>query len=142
MELRIPEGKPEDQVERWRATIRFLERVAKAEGINVAAVQLHNHPIGSRACYDGEADFDESVIALCSGQDRETVLHELAHLQTQTWHKRSWAQALFRLHARWLSPRKCAKADRALARDYPKARRVYRAKYGKRLRVWQRREAI
>lgn len=142
MELRIPEGKPEDQVERWRPTIRFLERVAKAEGINVAAVQLHNHPIGSRSCYDGEADFDESVIALCSGQDRETVLHELAHLQTQTWHKRSWAQALFRLHERWLSPRKCAKADRALARDYPKARRVYRAKYGKRLRVWQRREAI
>jgi len=142
VELRIPEGKPEDQVARWRPTIRFLERVAKAEGINVAAVQLHNHPPGSRACYDGEADFDESLITLCGGQDRETVLHELAHLQTQTWHKRSWALALVRLHERWLSPRKCARADRSLAHDYPKARRVYRAKYGKRLRVWQRREAM
>lgn len=126
----IPPDKPAEQVRKWQPILRFLARVSNAEGIEVRAVALHNHPEGTVACYDGETDFDEKRIDLCGGQDRETVLHELAHLESDDYHGKRWASSLMHLHGKYLSPKRAAHADRVLAIEYRAARPLFRLKYG------------
>jgi len=128
--LIVPEDKPVEKVDAWKPTIAFLERVSEAEKIRVEAVILHSHPEGSLGCYDGEADFDEYTVTLCSGQDKETILHELAHLAVSDWHSRKWAAETMRLHSKYLSPRKALHADRVLAIEYRSARPLFALKYG------------
>jgi hypothetical protein len=128
--LIIPEDKPVEKVDAWKPTIAFLERVAEAEAIRVEAVILHSHPDGSIGCYDGEADFDGYTVTLCSGQDKETILHELAHLSVNDYHSRKWAIETMRLHSKYLSPKKALHADRVLAIEYRSARPVFAVKYG------------
>jgi hypothetical protein len=128
--LIVPEDKPAEKVDAWKPTIAFLERVAEAEKIRVEAVILHSHPEGSLGCFDGEADFDEYTVTLCSGQDKETILHELAHLSVNDYHSRKWAIETMRLHSKYLSPKKALHADRVLAIEYRSARPLFAAKYG------------
>ena len=130
IEVRIPPEKPAAQVAKWRPTIAFLRRVAAAEKIHVTAIILHAHPAGTIGCYDGEADFDEATIALCSGQDKETVLHELAHLSSNDYHGKKWATEVMRLHSKYLPKAKALHADRVLAIEYRSARPLFAAKYG------------
>lgn len=130
IEVQIPPEKPAAQVAKWRPIISFLRRVAAAEKITVNAIILHAHPTGTIGCYDGEADFDEATISLCSGQDKETVLHELAHLSSDDYHGKKWSTELMRLHSKYLSPKKALHADRVLAIEYRSARPLFFTKYG------------
>lgn len=130
IEVRIPPEKPAAQVAKWRPYISFLRRVAAAEKIHVNAIILHAHPTGTIGCYDGEADFDEATISLCSGQDKETILHELAHLSSDDYHGKKWATELMQLHSKYLSPKKALHADRVLAIEYRSARPLFFSKYG------------
>ena len=70
------------------------------------------------------------MIEFCGGQDRETALHEIAHLITKEGHSRIWAVALMALHRRYLSPDRCHRADRVLAMEYRSARPLYLERYG------------
>lgn len=128
--LIVPQDKPVEKVDAWKPTIAFLERVSEAESIRVEAVILHSHPDGSIGCYDGEADFDEYTVSLCSGQDKETILHELAHLSVNDYHSRKWAIETMRLHSKYLSAKKALHADRVLAIEYRSARPLFAVKYG------------
>jgi hypothetical protein len=129
--LVVPEDKPADAVKRWTPVIAFTRRIAKMEKVHIDEIRLHSHPIGAEACYDAEASWeDRAVIEFCGGQNRETALHELAHLITKEGHSRIWAFALMALHRRYLSPERCGRADRVLAMEYRSARPLYLERYG------------
>ncbi len=130
IEIIIPPEKPESEVRRWYPILRFLKRVAAAEKIEVRTVALHAHAPGTVSCYDGETDFDEKRIDLCSGQDKETVLHELAHLESDDYHGKRWSMSLMHLHQKYLPKARCEHADRVLAIEYRAARPLFRERYG------------
>lgn len=135
--LIIPDDKPLQSVEKWLPIFDYLVKVAKAEGIPVKEMRVHSHPAGTYACWDAEADFDEMSVTFCGGQDRETVLHELAHLLVEDHHTRVWAQELFRMHRLYLPKHRVARADRAVARDYQKGMSLYKEVYGCRIPRWE-----
>lgn len=126
----VPNDKPEAATRLWSPVIAFTRRVAKAEGINLEEIHLHHHPKGATACYDAEASWEDHWIAFCGGQNRETVLHELAHLIVEDYHSKAWATATMALHRAYLPPARCRRADRVLAMEYRSARPVYAARYG------------
>lgn len=135
MRIVIPPDKPAESVAKWRPILQYLQHVASVESVRVDEVRLHHHANRSRkrpalACYAAEADWDHHTIDLCGGQDKATVLHEIAHLLTEEHHTRRWSAVLMRLHRQYLPPRKVQRADRMLAMEYPKARPLYRERYG------------
>jgi hypothetical protein len=126
----VPNDKPEAATRRWSPVLAFAKRVAKAERINLEEIRLHHHPKGSIACFDAEASWEDHWIAFCGGQNRETALHELAHLVVEDYHSKTWAVALMALHRAYLPPARCRRADRVLAMEYRSARPLYAARYG------------
>jgi hypothetical protein len=127
--LVVPDGKPEAATKRWSPVVAFTKRVAKAEGINLQEIRLHYHPTATIACFDAEASWEEQWVAFCGGQNRETALHELAHLVVEDYHSKAWAVALMALHRAYLPPTRCRRADRVLAIEYRAARPLYAARY-------------
>jgi hypothetical protein len=126
----VPNDKPDTAVRRWSSVLAFTKRVAKAERIVLDEIRLHHHPKGSIACFDAEASWEDHWIAFCGGQNRETALHELAHLVVEDYHSKTWATALMALHRAYLPPARCRRADRVLAIEYRSARPLYAARYG------------
>jgi hypothetical protein len=126
----VPNDKPEAATRRWSPVLAFTKRVAKAERIVLDEIRLHHHPKGSIACFDAEASWEDHWIAFCGGQNRETALHELAHLVVEDYHSKAWAIALMALHRAYLPPARCRRADRVLAIEYRSARPLYAARYG------------
>lgn len=138
VEVIIPPDKPAQAVARWQPIIRYTKKVAELEGIDLRQIILHSHPAGSMACYMAEADWEAHSITLCGGQDRQTALHELAHLLIEDYHTRFWAQELFRMHRLYLPANRVGRADRMVAKEYPKARQLYSSVYGTRPPWWVR----
>lgn len=135
MHIIVPPDKPAADTARWQPTLRFLQRVVDGEHVRLDAVHLHHHPRrpdGSRpvACYCGEADWEFHTLTLCGGQDRLTVLHEVAHLIVEDYHTVIWSAEVMRLHRVWLPADDVQHADRLLAMEYRKARSLYRSVYG------------
>ena len=128
--LVVPEGKPAAAVRRWAPVLRFTRRVAEAERVKLEEIRLHSHPRGAQACFDAQASWEDHFIEFCGGQNRETALHELAHLIVEDYHSKTWAVSLMALHARYLPAERCKRADRVLAIEYRSARPLYLARYG------------
>lgn len=128
--LIVPPDKSPEAVRKWLPVVAFTRRVAKAEGINLIEIRLHSHARGSIACYDAQASWEDHFVEFCGGQNRETALHELAHLVVEDYHSRVWATALMALHRTYLPPARCQRADRVLAMEYRSARPLYLARYG------------
>jgi hypothetical protein len=107
--------------------VTFVNAVAEAEKIGPVAVFFHEH---KQRCFDGEANIDDRSITFCAKRDRLTALHEIAHIATQEHHTRKWAKFLFLINERYITEQRALRANRAAAIDYPKARRLYKEKYG------------
>lgn len=110
--------------------VAFTRRVAEAEGIDLREIRLHAHARGSIACYDAQASWEDHFVEFCGGQNRETALHELAHLIVEDYHSKTWAVCLMALHRTYLPPARARRADRVLAMEYRSARPLYLARYG------------
>jgi hypothetical protein len=68
---------------------------------------------------------DEKRMAFCSGNDKSTMLHELAHLQYGLHeHDTKWAGKLIDLHEKYLNGKEREKADSDLVKDYKAAAKV------------------
>ena len=98
--LIVPPDKSPEAVKKWLPVVAFTRRVAKAEGINLKEIRLHSHPRGSIACYNAQASWEDHFVEFCGGQNRETALHELAHmwfgdLVTMDWWDDLWLKESF-----------------------------------------------
>ena len=116
---------------RYAPMIAWMRRIAKREGIEVLRVDFH--PKHRPTCHDAETDFDEKSVNFCGNCDKITILHELAHLATDSPHTRAWADLLLEYHERYLSPATRKRADRNLALNYGKGQSAYYRKYRKRV---------
>ena len=131
MYVNVPIPMPKEEYRRWQPLLDWAERVIKEEGTDDVIVELHWHPENPWACeIRGVALYEHMAIALCGTPCRRTILHELAHFETQDGHSVAWARRLTQLHHRWLPQRRAIRADRSVAFNYPDGRRAYRAKYG------------
>lgn len=135
MQIIVPPDKPAADTARWQPILRYLQRVVDGEHVRLDTVYLHHHPRrpdGSRqvACFCGEADWQDHTLTLCGGQDRITILHEIAHMIVEDHHTAIWSAETMRLHRVWLPADQVQHADRLLAIEYRKARGLYRSVYG------------
>jgi hypothetical protein len=131
MYVNVPVSMPKEESRRWQPLLDWTERVIKVEGTDDVIVELHWHPENPWACdIRGLALYEDMAIVLCGTPSQTTVLHELAHFETQDGHSVTWATRLMQLHHRWLSPRRALRADRSVAYRYPDGRKVYRTRYG------------
>jgi hypothetical protein len=91
---------PEEDRKEWRPTLRFIAKVCKEQGIHLKRVHVHYHPEGEDAIPNthpfGEAEYWNGVIYLCAW-DEDTILHELAHVWTESWHTPKWASVYLSL---------------------------------------------
>jgi hypothetical protein len=135
--MNIERGELSDaRFKQYQPVLRFLERVAKQEGIAITVVQIHDHKAGSCGS-DAEADMEAMAIELCGAWDRATALHELAHLividNSTRHHTRQWAVKVMELNEKYLPAARAERANRRIALDHNKARHLYRQRTGKRI---------
>jgi len=136
MYVNVPISMPKQEFARWKPLLDWAERVIKSEDVDDVIVELHWHPENPWACgIWGKALYEHMAVVLCGRPSRTTLLHELAHFETQDGHSVAWARRLMQLHHRWLPPRRAIRSDRSIAFSYPDAREVYRERYGKTLPV-------
>jgi len=126
----------DERFKRYEPVLRFIKRVADAEGVVVNLVRLHDHKAGSCGV-DAEADMEEYSIDLCGAWDRATALHEIAHLvvidNATRHHTRAWAVKVMELNEKYLPAARAERANRRIALDHNKARHLYRQRTGKRI---------
>jgi hypothetical protein len=88
-----PAAPKSDRLE-WRPTLRFVAKVCQEQGIALKRVHVHYHPEGEDSIPSshpfGEAEYWNGVIYLCAW-DEDTILHELAHVWSESWHTPKWA---------------------------------------------------
>ena len=121
----IERGMPARILVSWEAAIRFLDTTLKDQSLELYHVYVHWHADPDLQHYCGVTYLDDKRMAFCSGNDRETMLHEIAHLKYgSTEHDDKWAAILFALHKKYLKGKEREKADAELAKDYKSGARV------------------
>lgn len=116
---------PKRVVATWEESITFLDQVVKERGLDLYHVFIHWHADPDTAHYCGVTYIDEKRMAFCQGNDKETMLHEIAHLQYKLQaHDEQWAERLIDLHHAYLSGERLEKANADLGRDYRSAAKV------------------
>jgi hypothetical protein len=131
MYVNVPIAMPKEEYNRWEPILNWARRVIATEGTDDVIIEMHWHPENPWACgIRGVALYDYMAIALCGTPCQRTLLHELAHFETQDGHSVAWATRLMQLHHRWLPARRAVRADRSVAYRYPDGRKVYRKSYG------------
>jgi len=117
---------------RWRPTLEMLALVAARKRRRLRWVRVHEH-LGARrepAHPFGWVVTESGEMFLCS-YDKETALHEFAHLVTGDSHGDAWARACFELHRGFLAPGAVRAADLEVTR-YLAGRREWRRRFGER----------
>ncbi len=105
--------------ELWQPLIAWTKKVAEAEGIHVSLLEIHHHTSSPVKCPLGEAGKDKPTIMLCTyHDDKDTALHELAHVVTAGLHSAEWSTMFIRLINKWLSGKDRARAVYHACRDY------------------------
>jgi hypothetical protein len=123
----VERGMPKRVVDTWRESIEFLDTLIRERNLELYHVFLHWHADPDIAHYCGVTYIDEKRMAFCSGNDKETMLHEVAHLQYKAQpHDEVWAEHLFALHAEYLDGSALEKADADLIKDYKAAAKVFK----------------
>lgn len=104
----------------WGATLSWMLDVANQEGIEVRKVQVHWHKdLYGRKCPLGEADATLNEIMLCTHiYDKDTIIHELAHLGSVGVHGASWSRKFLELITKYLSGQELEVAMFMACRDY------------------------
>lgn len=93
---------------RWSPIIRLVHLISEQQRITFVELNFHHHVPPRRGWTDdhhemGEADLDDKIITLCS-KDYDTAIHELAHIQTDTFHTEKWAKAYIKLLMLYMLP--------------------------------------
>lgn len=116
----------------WKPTLTLLDLVNKEKKLKLSWVRIHSH-LGAKKSPShamGWADDESRTMFLCHF-DKETMLHEAAHLITIGSHTDRWAKTLFDLYDLYLPKKQARKAQDEMGR-YLSGRRVYLKKFGSR----------
>lgn len=125
-------GIPKAALDMWEENLKFLNELLVKNSISLVHVYLHWHNDPDLIHYCGVTYLDEKRMAFCQGNDKETMLHEVAHLMVKfPEHNEKWADVLLQLHAKYLKGTELRNADAELCKDYTKAVNAYRERYKK-----------
>lgn len=103
----------------WKPLIEWTDMVAKAEGIKISLLEIHHHQKTPVKCPLGEADREKPEIMLCTfHDDKDTALHEIAHVATPGLHSSEWSELYVKLIRKWLKGKEQARAMYHACRDY------------------------
>lgn len=117
-------GTPQKVKAFWGESIEWMRQVFAAEGIKVKKVLIHYHEgVKKNKCPLGEAEDDEFMLCT-SPYDKDTMLHELAHVCTPGTHSREWANEYLRLVDKYIDGESYKVSMWAAYRDYPTCRRL------------------
>ena len=135
-----PAAPQSDRLE-WRPTLRYVAKVCKEQGINLKRVHVHYHPEGEdnipSAHPFGEAEYWNGVIYLCAW-DEDTILHELAHVWSESWHTPKWASLYLSLCEHYMSREDFMEAVVGTAAEMPVVRHALKRIYGITVKVGKR----
>ena len=125
-------GMPGRALVQWEESLKFLNEVLKTYKVPLIHVYLHWHKDPDVAHYCGITYIDEKRMAFCQGNDKDTMLHEVAHvLMNYPEHDEKWANRLIDLHHAHLKGSELKKADAELVKDYGTAAKAYKKRFGK-----------
>jgi hypothetical protein len=117
-------GTPQKVKTFWGESIEWMKEVFAAEDIAVKRVLIHFHDSTKKnKCPLGEADGEEFMLCT-SPYDKDTILHELAHVCTPGTHSREWANQYLMLVDKYLDGESYKISMWAAHRDYPTCRRL------------------
>jgi hypothetical protein len=123
--LDFERGMPGRILVTWEDSLRFLDNILRERKVQLYHVFVHWHPDPDLTHYCGVTYIDERRMAFCSGNDKSTMLHELAHLEYGLHeHDAKWAGKLIDLHQKYLTGKELEKADSDLVKDYKAAAKV------------------
>ena len=129
-EVRPVPGFQPDAWPLWKPTLQLMDRVLREKKWKLVWVRVHSHlgvktsPNHSQAWVDKDTD----TMMLCHF-DKETMLHEVAHLPKDDAHSDVWARRLWKLQSEYLTPREAKRAHLELTR-YRAGVRLWAKTYG------------
>lgn len=114
----------------WKPTLLLLDKVLREKKWKLNWVRIHSHLGAKRSPRHSQAwvDKDTDTMLLCHF-DKDTMLHELAHLPKDDAHSDAWAKRLWELQDSYLSKKDAAVAHLEITR-YLSGRRIYLKKFG------------
>lgn len=114
----------------WKPTLLLLDKVLREKKWKLNWVRIHSHLGVKRSPRHSQAwvDKDTDTMLLCHF-DKDTMLHELAHLPKDDAHSDAWAKRLWELQETYLSKKDAAAAHLEITR-YLSGRRIYIKKFG------------
>lgn len=114
----------------WKPTLVLLDKVLREKKYKLNWVRIHSHLGVTRSPRHSMAwvDKDTDTMLLCHF-DKDTMLHELAHLPKDDAHSDTWARRLWALQDEYLPKTGAASAHVELTR-YLSGKRLYLKKYG------------
>ena len=125
-------GMPGKALSLWEDNLKFLEGLLQKYKLDLIQVYLHWHKDPDEIHYCGVTWLDERRMAFCAGNDKETMLHEVAHVMMMyPEHDEAWANQSLSLHKDNLTAQELRKADSELCKDYSAAAKAYRKRYSK-----------
>ncbi len=105
-------GMPIKALNLWENNLRFLEELLKKYKLDLVQVYIHWHKDPDEIHYCGVTWMDERRMAFCAGNDKETMLHEVAHLMMMyPEHDELWSDQLLTLHKDNLTAKELRVAD-------------------------------
>jgi hypothetical protein len=132
---------PESDRKEWRSTLKFIAKVCKEQNIRLKRVHVHYHPEGEENIPSthpwGEAEYWNGAIYLCAW-DEDTILHELAHVWTESWHTPKWASVYLSLCEIYMTKEDFMEAVVDTASMQPVVRHALKRIYGITVRVKRR----
>ncbi len=118
--VRYTKGAPRSFKLAWGSPIEWMLSVAAEEQIIVKEIVVHWHKeLYGRKCPLGEADAETKSIMLCTHvYDKDTMLHELAHLGSIGVHGTNWSERFIGMINKYMSDRERDIALFMAGRDY------------------------
>lgn len=114
----------------WKPTLVLLDRIVRDKKWRLHWVKIHSHLGAKRSPRHSQAwvDKDTDTMMLCHF-DKETMLHEVAHLPKDDGHSDVWARRLWKLQEDYLPAAKARTAHLEITR-YLSGRRLYLKRLG------------
>jgi len=124
---------PASERQRWKAVVALIRKVCKEQEIGLGRVHLHYHPDGEDTLPDthphGEAEYWGKTIFLCTA-DKDTALHEIAHVWTKSWHSPKWAEAYLYLCEQYMHQEEFIENIKRNSGKYAVVRHALKRVYG------------
>jgi hypothetical protein len=129
-EVRPVPGFQNEAWDLWKPTLLLLDKVLRDKKWKLNWVRIHTHLGAKRSPRHSQAwvDKDTDTMMLCHF-DKDTMLHEIAHLPKDDAHSDAWAKRLWDLQETYLNKKDCQVAHLEITR-YLSGRRLYINKFG------------